>query len=137
MLSELSMKRAESKKLAKKRCYIAVAMCNVAEVSQNTYPEFAFSNLTCSKCSDQSYINLNCYSNTLNLRQGERPFAPNRICHFHKFNRHYLLYCPHRRNVVTMKITIALPIIEGMMGTFSMCHCRNGGENPICDRMSR
>jgi hypothetical protein len=35
---------------------IAVAMCNVATASQNTYPESAFSNLTCPKCSDQNYI---------------------------------------------------------------------------------
>jgi len=38
---------------------MAVAMCNVAEASQNTYPEFAFSNLTYPKCSDQSYSSLN------------------------------------------------------------------------------
>jgi hypothetical protein len=35
---------------------IAVAMCNVAEASQNAYPALAFDHPTCPKCSDQSYI---------------------------------------------------------------------------------
>jgi hypothetical protein len=33
---------------------MAVAMCNVAEASQNTYPESAFSHLPCPKCSDKA-----------------------------------------------------------------------------------
>ena len=39
-----------------KRVGIAVAMCNVAEARQNTYPVSALGDPTCPKCSDQSYI---------------------------------------------------------------------------------